>query len=103
VPALDDLMPGEVGGFAVAGTPVLVCRIGDGLFGYRDRCPACTRAMAGATLTGAVLDCPHCGSGFDVVHAGRAVDDRSDLHLEPVPVLTRDGVPSMAVAQEAMS
>jgi Fe-S cluster biogenesis protein NfuA/nitrite reductase/ring-hydroxylating ferredoxin subunit len=103
VPALDDLVPGEVGGFAVAGTPVLVCRIGDELFGYRDRCPACIRGMAGATLTGAVLSCPHCGSGFDVVHAGRAEDDRSDHHLEPIPVLRRDGVPAMAIAQEAMS
>jgi Fe-S cluster biogenesis protein NfuA/nitrite reductase/ring-hydroxylating ferredoxin subunit len=103
VPALDDLMPAEVGGFAVAGTSVLVCRIDDELFGYRDRCPVCTHGMAGATLTGTVLTCPHCGCGFDAVHAGRAQDDGSDQHLEPVPVLRRDGVPSMAIAQEAMT
>ncbi len=103
VPALDDLMPAEVGGFAVAGTSVLVCRIDDELFGYRDRCPVCTSGMAGATLTGTVLTCPHCGSGFDAVHAGRAQDDGSNQHLEPVPVLRRDGVPSMAIAQEAVT
>ena len=103
VPALEDLVPGEVGGFAVANTPVLVCRIGDELFGDRDRCPVCTRGMAGAKLTGAVLSCPQCGSGFDVVHAGRAEHDGSDHHLEPIPVLRRDGVPSMAIAQGAMS
>ncbi|ORA27706.1 NifU family protein [Mycobacterium aquaticum] len=103
VPALDDLRPGEVGGFAVAGTSVLVCRLGDELLGYRDRCPVCTRGMAGATVAGTVLSCPQCGSGFDVVHAGRAEDDDSAQHLEPIPVLRRDGVPSMAIAQEAMT
>ena len=37
------------------------------------------------------------------VHAGRTEDDGSELHLEPVPVLRRAGVPSMAIAQEAMT
>jgi Fe-S cluster biogenesis protein NfuA/nitrite reductase/ring-hydroxylating ferredoxin subunit len=103
VPTLAELSPGEVGGFSVPGGSVLACRIGDEILAYRDHCPTCTRDFAGATLTGAVLRCPHCGSGFDVVHAGRAIREATGPHLEPVPVLLRDGVLSMAVAAEVAS
>ncbi|MDT0407397.1 Rieske (2Fe-2S) protein, partial [Streptomyces edwardsiae] len=102
-PTLAELAPGEVGGFSVAGAAVLACRVGDEILAYRDGCPDCTREFAGATLTGTVLRCPHCGSGFDVVHAGMAVGDAAGPHLEPVPVLLRDGVPAMAVAEEVAS
>jgi Fe-S cluster biogenesis protein NfuA/nitrite reductase/ring-hydroxylating ferredoxin subunit len=98
VPDLADLAPGEVGGFLVAGTRVLACRVDGELFAYRDRCAHCTASMAGARLDGAVLGCPHCGARFDPVRAGAQID--GDLHLDPVPVLTRNGVLSMAVAQE---
>jgi Fe-S cluster biogenesis protein NfuA/nitrite reductase/ring-hydroxylating ferredoxin subunit len=100
-PELAELAPGEVGGFLVAGTAALACRVGDdvggGIYAYHDRCPACTSSLAGARLTGAVLRCPRCDAGFDVVHAGASVDGAS--HLEPIPVLLRDGVLSMAVAE----
>jgi Fe-S cluster biogenesis protein NfuA/nitrite reductase/ring-hydroxylating ferredoxin subunit len=95
---LGELSDGEVGGFRVAGTTVLACRIGDDVFAYRDRCPSCTGSLAGARLSAAVLRCPACGAGFDVVHAGTGIGGGG--HLEPVPVLVRDGVLSMAVPQE---
>lgn len=103
VPELDELAAGEVGGFEVGATAVLACRIGAQLFVYRDRCPQCTRGLAGATLTGSVLHCPHCGSGFDVVHAGIGADGESGSHLEPIPLLARDGVSSIALAEEVAS
>ncbi|WP_245815961.1 NifU family protein [Rhodococcus maanshanensis] len=104
VPELEQLGPGEVGGFVVAGLPILVCRVGDDLLAYRDRCPSCTHSLAGAVLArraghpagDAVLRCPTCCAHFDVVHAGAGLDD-GDLHLEPLPVLVRDGVRSVAV------
>ncbi len=113
VPDVADLAPGEVGGFAVAGTTVLVCRLGDQLFAYRDRCGSCGESMAGAALhrrlgssaTEVVLRCPHCHAHFDVVHAGTCVDGNgsANAHLEPVPLLERDGVLSMAVAEAVAS
>jgi len=99
VPDLTELRPGEVGGFLVAGTMVLACRIGDQLFGYYDRCGACAGSLAGATLTGADLRCPRCHAGFDVEYAGKGTDG-TDGHLEPIPLLMRDGVLSMATAAE---
>jgi nitrite reductase/ring-hydroxylating ferredoxin subunit len=96
-PELGQLAPGEVGGFLVAGTTVLACQVGDDVFAYHDRCPACAGSLAGAELRGAVLHCPRCGANYDVVHAGAGIG--TDSHLEPIPVLVRDGVLSMAVAQ----
>ncbi len=111
VPDVADLAPGEVGGFAVAGTTVLACRLDDRLFAYRDRCGACGESLAGAALhrrlgsADAVLRCPRCHAHFDVVHAGACVDGngRTDAHLEPIPLLERDGVLSMAVAEAVAS
>jgi Fe-S cluster biogenesis protein NfuA/nitrite reductase/ring-hydroxylating ferredoxin subunit len=96
-PELAQLTPGEVGGFLVAGVPVLTCRVGEDLYAYQDRCANCTESLAGAQLDGAVLRCPRCNAGFDAVHAGAGVDGA--VHLDPVPLLVRDGVLSMAVAE----
>jgi len=93
----------------VAGTTVLVCRVGDQLFAYRDRCGRCDRSLAGAALHrrlgsgrgDALLRCPHCHAHFDVIHAGTGVD--ADAHLEPIPLLERNGVLSMAIAEAVAS
>jgi Fe-S cluster biogenesis protein NfuA/nitrite reductase/ring-hydroxylating ferredoxin subunit len=98
VPELTELADGEVGGFRVAGITALACRVGADVFAYRDQCPSCLGTLAGAQLRGAVLQCPACGAGFDAVHAGAGVG--GDSHLEPLPVLVRDGVLSMAVPEE---
>lgn len=103
VPELAELVPGEVGGFTVAGLTVLACRVGEQLFAYRDHCPVCAHSLAGAALhrrTGypvgdAVLRCPTCRAHFDVVKAGARID--GDGHLEPLPVLVRSGELSVAV------
>jgi Fe-S cluster biogenesis protein NfuA/nitrite reductase/ring-hydroxylating ferredoxin subunit len=113
VPGVAELTAGEVGGFAVAGTTVLACRVGDQLFAYRDRCGCCGESLAGAVLHrrlgassgDAVLRCPRCRAHFDVVHAGACIDGNgsADAHLEPVPLLERDGVLSIAVAEAVAS
>jgi nitrite reductase/ring-hydroxylating ferredoxin subunit len=113
VPDVADLASGEVGGFAVADTTVLVCRLGDQLFAYHDRCGACGESLAGAALhrrlgsaaNDAVLRCPRCHAHFDVVHAGACVDGNgsAQAHLEPIPLLEKDGVLSIAVAEAVAS
>jgi Fe-S cluster biogenesis protein NfuA/nitrite reductase/ring-hydroxylating ferredoxin subunit len=108
VPGLEDLGHGEVGGFLVAGVPILACRIGDDLFAYHDRCGNCQESMAGtalhrplgAPIGEAVLRCPRCGGHFDAVHAGAGIDGGA-AHLDPIPLLLRDGVLSVAVMAEA--
>jgi Fe-S cluster biogenesis protein NfuA/nitrite reductase/ring-hydroxylating ferredoxin subunit len=105
VPGLAELTPGEVAGFLVAGTTVLACRVGDDVYAYHDRCAGCDESLAGAVLhrrmasADVVLRCPRCHAHFDVVHAGASVDGitAGGAHLDPVPVLMRDGVLSMAL------
>ncbi|MCV7074781.1 NifU family protein [Mycobacterium szulgai] len=94
VPELADLGPGEVAGFLVAGTALLVCRVGAQTLAYRDHCPVCDDSLAGAALCDAMLRCPRCHTDFDVVRAGAGPDG---ARLEPVPLLARDGVPSLAL------
>ena len=95
-------------GFLVAGVEVLTCRIGPDVYAFVDRCPRCTHSMPGASLQralaapvgGGLLRCPHCRSHFDVRKAGACLEDKA-LHLDPLPLLLRDGVPSVAVPTTA--
>ena len=104
VDGLADLASGDAGRFAVEGMAVVGVRVGADLYAYRDACPACGSGLAGGTVArrlggaagDAVLRCPGCGAHFDVRRAGRGLDG-TDLHLEPVPLLVRDGVVALAV------
>jgi Fe-S cluster biogenesis protein NfuA/nitrite reductase/ring-hydroxylating ferredoxin subunit len=100
VPGIVDLAPGQTGGFDVGGVEVLACRIDDRYVVYRDHCPVCTGTFAGAVLQrpDPVLRCPRCHALFDVVHAGAGLDGTA-AHLEPLPLLSRDGVMCVATAQ----
>jgi Fe-S cluster biogenesis protein NfuA/nitrite reductase/ring-hydroxylating ferredoxin subunit len=102
VPELAELEPGEAAGFVIADTTILACRVDDQTFAYRDHCPACDDSLAGSELHGPLLRCPRCQADFDVVHAGAGVADQSRGHLDPLPLLTRDGVLSVALRDEAI-
>ena len=102
VPELAELAPGEVAGFVVAETTILACRVDDQTFAYRDHCPVCDDSLAGSQLHGALLRCARCHADFDVVHAGAGVADGSGDHLDPIPLLTRDGLLSVAMRDEAI-
>jgi nitrite reductase/ring-hydroxylating ferredoxin subunit len=102
VPEVADLEPGEVAGFVIAETTILTCRVGDQMFAYRDHCPVCDDSLAGSQLRGPLLRCPRCQTDFDVVHAGAGVADGTGGHLDPIPLLTRDGLLSVALRDEAI-
>ncbi|MDQ3156625.1 MAG: NifU family protein [Actinomycetota bacterium] len=104
VPELADLAAGQVAGYTAGGMDVVGCRIGSDVFMFRDRCGRCSTSLAGSTLarpvgaavgTG-VLTCPSCHSHFDVRRAGVCSEDET-LHLDPLPVLVRSGVLSVAI------
>ncbi len=100
-PEMADLEPGEVAGFLVAGITLLACRVGDQTFAYRDHCPVCDDSLAGAELRDSLLGCPGCRSSYDVVRAGAGADG-SAAHLDPLPLLIRNGVLSVALPAEAI-
>jgi nitrite reductase/ring-hydroxylating ferredoxin subunit len=72
-------------------------RVGGRLYGYRSRCPGCEQPLTEAKLRQAELVCGGCGNRFDVLRAGRCLD-QPQLHLEPVPLLEgEDGLVRIAV------
>ncbi|CAN5299280.1 NifU family protein [soil metagenome] len=82
---------GEVAGLDVDGTALVLCRLGDRLYAYRDRCAACSGSLRAGPLRGDELTCPACGRRYDVRLAGRALD--GDGALDPVPLVEdADGV-----------
>ena len=103
IPELADLAPGEIGGFSKDGIAFVACRLSADLFAYRDHCPACGETLGGAVLerrlgdsvANLILVCPHCRTRYDARRAGAGLD--GDHHLEPLPLLHRDGVLSVAV------
>lgn len=88
---------------ATAGQDVVLCRLTSGFYAYRDACPGCMSTFEGAVLSrspaapgSAVLTCPRCGAHYDVRRAGADVTEPA-RHLEPLPLLDRDGVVEIAV------
>ena len=102
---LPDLATGEVTTIDVGDGAVLVCRLGQELFAYVDRCGRCQGSLGGAALSRrlgaavgeAVLRCPSCQAHYDVRRAGACLDDDA-WRLTPVPLLTDAGVTSVAIA-----
>ena len=74
-------------------------RVGSDLYAYRDRCPAAAAASPTAPSSAASAAAPatRCcaaraaAAHYDVRRAGRGLDDTDD-HLDPLPLLVRDGV-----------
>ena len=104
VPELAALAAGDVVQLVAGQTPVLACRVGSDLFAFQDRCARCDQPLGGAVLARrlgaavgeAVLRCPSCHAHYDVRRAGACLDEEV-LHLTPLPLLTKEGVPSVAV------
>lgn len=107
VAGVEDLAPGEVRCIPVAGLTVAFCRVGRSYYAFRDGCPVCSSSLAGAPLEralgaavgSAVLRCPGCGSHYEVHRAGAGIE--SGRHLDPLPLLERDGGVDIAVPAAA--
>jgi len=80
------------------GTPLIVCKVAANLYAYKDRCPACNLPLHLGTLESGILAC-RAGHRFSVQDAGRSEDD-GHLHLDPVPLVVRDGAVQVALAPE---
>lgn len=100
---LGELAVGELARITVAGQDVLLCRLLSGVYAYRDSCAGCGATFEGAGLQrapsvpgSAVLTCRGCAAHFDVRRAGADLEV-PERHLEPVPLLERDGVVEVAV------
>jgi Fe-S cluster biogenesis protein NfuA/nitrite reductase/ring-hydroxylating ferredoxin subunit len=104
VAAVSALPVGSLEPARAAGLAIVLCRLGDTVYAYLDACPSCGAALVGArveralgsSVGTAVLACARCHEHFDVTHAGAGVEQPAH-HLEPLPLLVRDGRVEVAV------
>ncbi|MEO5904564.1 MAG: NifU family protein [Gemmatimonadaceae bacterium] len=75
---------------SMAGHEVLFCRLTESLYAYDQKCPACGGELGNARLVGRQLTCSQCGDSYDVVKAGRGINQPA-YHLQPFPLLVEDG------------
>ena len=90
VKELASLAQSSVQMMEVSGRPVLFCRLGETFYAYGDNCPGCGQPLHGGHLELTNLVCPHCRQQYDVIRAGRGLDQPT-LHLEPFPLLFDQG------------
>jgi Fe-S cluster biogenesis protein NfuA/nitrite reductase/ring-hydroxylating ferredoxin subunit len=83
------LSGGETRAIHVHGFPVLLCRIDDNLYAYRNECASCSSPLDGAALDGDLLVCTECGASYSVRFAGRSTDDGT-RYLHALPLLPDD-------------
>ena len=87
----DVLMPTHAGDM-----PVVLLRLGEQLYAYRDHCPGCNTPLHLGSLRDGVLSCRE-NHRFDARHAGVRLDGLNTFHLEPLPLLIQGEVVKVAV------
>jgi Fe-S cluster biogenesis protein NfuA/nitrite reductase/ring-hydroxylating ferredoxin subunit len=98
VEGLSEVASGTMRSIVVAGTRVLVARVGGVLLAYRDSCAGCGSPLAPGALRDGVLACPSCERRFELPLAGRVVGHEESLQLKPIPLLAENGTVKLALA-----
>ncbi len=92
---MDKLNNGRMKVVEISGISVIVCRVDDKLYAYRNLCPACGVLLNNGKLEGAEISC-NLGHRYEIKLAGKCTDD-PDIHLDPFPLLEEDGLIKIAV------
>jgi Fe-S cluster biogenesis protein NfuA/nitrite reductase/ring-hydroxylating ferredoxin subunit len=79
---------------------LVVCKVNDTLYAYRNRCPACNMPLDTGSFEGGFLSCA-LNHRYDVVHAGRCAEIPS-AHLDPLPLLVQENVVKVALTKEVV-
>jgi len=95
---VDQLSDGGMLTVHAGGIPLVLCKVGEDFYAYRDHCPACNMPLHLGALEKEALGC-RLGHRYDVRAAGRRIGD-GEGHLDPIPLLVKDGVAQVAVPRE---
>lgn len=77
---------------------LIICKVNETLYAYRNRCPACNMPFDGGAMDGGILSCA-LGHRYDVRNAGRC-EEIPSAHLDPFPLLIQEGVVKVALFRE---
>ncbi len=95
IKGVDVLPNGAMKAIDIPGLSLIVCRINNTLYAYRNLCPACDRSFSNGKLEEKFLSC-QLGHKYDAQLAGVCTDD-PDLHLDPFPLLEQGGIVKVAL------
>lgn len=94
-----DLPPGTLHGVEIEGLPVLLFRLDDGVFAYRNACGGSVLPLHLGTLAQGEIHCPWHGCRYDA-KTGKRIDGPGH-DLEPFPVSVREDTIQVAVNSHA--
>jgi len=98
---VDDLAPGELRAVWPEGASLLLARLGDEFYAYRNGCPpGSPLTLHTGRLEGTTLICPWHGCRYDI-RTGKRLDGEGKL--EVLPVAVRDGEVRIAVGTEEVA
>jgi Fe-S cluster biogenesis protein NfuA/nitrite reductase/ring-hydroxylating ferredoxin subunit len=100
VSGVTSLPQGSVQTIEVSGQPVLFCSLNGEFYAYTSTCSSCEQIMIAPRLEAEALVCPDCGTRYDVLRAGRGLD-QTGLQLQPFPLLMEQGQAKIAMPQLA--
>ncbi|MDB6017382.1 MAG: Nitrogen-fixing NifU domain protein [Pedosphaera sp.] len=92
---LGQLGNGEIKATAVADIPLIICKMNENVYAYRNVCPACGLSFQPGSLEDGQIKCP-LGHRYDAQRAGGGVDNAA-LHLDPFPLLVEKGEVKISV------
>jgi Fe-S cluster biogenesis protein NfuA/nitrite reductase/ring-hydroxylating ferredoxin subunit len=95
VQGIGSLTNGDKASVEIDGTPLIICKVDNRLYAYRNHCPGCGRPFDAGTLEGEQLKCK-LNHRFNVKEAGKSPND-PNIHLDPFPLLEENGQVKVAV------
>ncbi len=95
ITGVDKLINGEMKPVEISGAQLIVCKVSEQLYAYRNVCPACELPLNTGKLEGNLISCK-LGHSYDIQHAGKCTLDE-DLHLDPFPLLQENGGIKIAI------
>lgn len=95
ITGVDKLTNGEMKPVEISGTQLIVCKVSEQLYAYRNVCPACDLPLNTGKLEENVISCK-LGHSYDIQKAGKCMID-DDLHLDPFPLLHENGMVKVAI------
>lgn len=95
ITGVNKLTNGEMKPVELSGIQLIVCKVNDQLYAYRNVCPACDLPLNTGKLEGNIVSCK-LGHSYDIQQAGKCTLD-DELHIDPFPLLQENGSIKIAV------
>lgn len=79
----------------ISGVSLIICRVNDQFYAFRNLCPGCDLPLNDGTIEGTQISC-RLGHKYEIQLAGKCTDDPS-IHLGPFPLLQENDTIKVSV------